>query len=107
MNPADLDGAVVLAAVFGTNATLSHVRGVAHCVERELVIEAEDGNTYRVDRHWAEQCLTVDEQVRSGAPAHLATLLDGVRYVVAVPPRDADFAMARTPGWTARLRRDA
>lgn len=107
MNPADLDGSVVLAAVFGAGATLSHVRGIARYVGGEVVIDAEDGNTYRVERGWAEHCLPVDEQVRAEAPAHLASLLVGVRYLVAVSPRDADFAIARTPGWKARLRRDS
>jgi hypothetical protein len=106
MNSADLDGSAVLAAVFGADATLSHVRGLARCVEGEVVIEAEDGNTYRVDLSWAERSFPVDEQVRDEAPAHLRALLVGARYVVAVPPRDADFAIARTPGWKARLTRD-
>lgn len=107
MNPADLDGCVILAAVFGADQTLSHVRGVARYVEGEVVIEAEDGNSYRLNRGWVERSLRVDEQVRAEAPAHLAALLVGVRYVVAVPPRDADFAIARTPGWKSRLRRDS
>lgn len=107
MNSAELDGCVVLAAVFGVDASLSHVRGVARCEEAEVVIEAEDGGIYRVDRSWAEsRSMPVDEQVRAAAPAALAALLVGVRYLIAVPPRDADFAIARTPGWKARFERD-
>lgn len=106
MNPADLEGCVVLAAVFGADATLSHVRGLARCLDGDVVIEAEDGNTYRVDRGWAEHSVPVDEQVHDEAPAHLTALLAGVRYLVVVPPRDADFAIARTPGWKARLTSD-
>ena len=108
MNAVDLDGCVVLAAIFGANATLSHVRGVARYVEREVVIEAEDGTMYHVDCGWAERhSLPVDEHVRAEAPAHLSKLLVGVRYVVAVPPPNGDFAIARTPGWKARLIRDS
>lgn len=107
MNPADLDGSVVLAAVFGADATLSHVRGTARAVEGGVMIEAEDGSSYRVDSSWAEWSLLVDEKVRTEASPDLAALLVGVRYVVVVPPRDSDFAIALTPGWKAHLSRDS
>ncbi|SRR5579872_3044090 len=105
MNSLDLDECVVLAAIFTSEPSVSYARGVARRQGTDVVIECENGSTYRVEAGWAgATAMRVDEQVRAAAPAHLSGLLVGVRYLVAVPPPGEDFAMARTPGWRAQLR---
>lgn len=98
MDSRELDGCLVLASVYGTDASVTYVRGVARCQREYVLIEGEDGTVHRVRNHWANWSLRVDEQVLAGLPRAPIDLLAGVAYIVPVPPDDGDFAMARTPG---------
>lgn len=106
MNPIDLQGCSVLAVVFGTDTSMRHVRGVAQCGSAEVVISGEDGRMYKVPHEIACSAMRVDDAIRAAAPEAVGQLMQGVDYVVPVPPSDGNFAIARTPGWHARLPKD-
>lgn len=102
MDLCELDGSLVLAVVFGTDSSVRYARGMARCEANEVVIVCEDGNCYKVPSGLARSAMPVDDAVLASAPQAAAQLLSGVAYVVAVPPSDGDFAIARTPGWKGR-----
>lgn len=103
MDPNDLRGCYLLAALLGNDASVTYVRGVAHCEATEVVVKSDDGRTYMVPYEVASTAMRVDAAVRAAAPATFAPMLLGVEYMVLVPPADGDYAIARTPGWKGHL----
>lgn len=103
MDPNELQGCCVLAAVLGSDASVEYVRGVAQCEATEVLVHGEDGSTYKVPNGLASSALRVDDAVRAAAPETYAPMLVGVAYMVLVPTVDGDWAIARTPGWKAHL----
>jgi len=104
LSPNNLEGRLVVAAIFGADASVHYVRGVVQCKETEALIKGDDGAIYTIPIDVATSAGRVDASVRAAAPKPLAALLLDASYVIRVPPTDGNWALARTPGWKARLK---
>lgn len=104
MDPRELEGCLVLAVVYGSDLSVSYVRGLAKCDANDVLIAGENGKDYKVQNDFASSSMPVDDAVRAAAPESVVPLLRNVTYVVPVPPPNEDFALATTPpGWRGRL----